>query len=136
MCKCKLVSSGDGRSKIIQEIRDFKQQEFIYAALPYGAWSFLSDPQRMIVEDARHADLERLTKYKTNNSLHSKYLIGQDKIIWGSGNFTQSSIFDKHETYEIVEKECHPEKYEMIFSEFKKLWERSTPVKSEIEVKI
>jgi len=131
MCRCKLFTSRQGRSKIVDEIRDFKEQEFIYAALPYGAWSFLSDPQKMIVEDSKHADLDRFTKYKTNSNLHSKYLIGRDKIIWGSGNFTESSIFDKHETYEIVHRSCHSDKYDKIYSDFDNLWERSSRLEVE-----
>jgi len=134
MCKCQLFTSEDGRSKIVEAIKSFKDEEFIYAALPYGAWSFLPDPQKMIVEDSDHADLNRLTKYKINNSLHSKYLIGRNKIVWGSGNLTESSIYDKHETYEVVHKVCHPKKYNKIFSEFKALWKRSRSVKQNVKV--
>lgn len=135
MCECELFTSEDGRNKIADEIRSFKKEEFIYAALPFGAWSFLPDPQKMIIENKNHADLDRFTKYKVNHSLHSKYLIGHKKIIWGSGNMTETSIYNKHETYEIIRKNCHPEKYEKIFSEFQKIWERSTAIKPKTKVK-
>lgn len=133
MCQCRLFTSEDGRNQIIEAIRSFKNQEFIYAALPYGAYSFLPDPQRMIVTDKKHVNLDRLTEYKVNNKLHSKYLIGPNKIIWGSGNMTETSIYDKHETYEIVHKKCHPEKYSKIFRDFKQLWKRSETVKQQRE---
>lgn len=136
MCECELFTSEDGRDKIIKEIKSFQEEKFIYAALPFGAFSFLSDPQRMIVKDRKHADMDRLTKYKVNKSLHSKYLIGNSKIIWGSGNMTQSSIYDKHETYEIVKKNCDKERFNKIFSDFKKLWKRSTPIKKRKKVKV
>lgn len=136
-CNCKTFTTEEGRHKITQAIAEANKGKITYAAAPYGLTSRLKDPQKLITTEKRFD--KTYSKTRLNDSLHAKLLFYRTeesyKVIHGSGNFTENSIQNQHEIYNITCRSCHPQRFNTLFQFFQKIWKRSTNTQQKTVIK-
>lgn len=122
-CLCTIHTTEKSRSSI-SALFDLDLKK---AAAPFGISDKFNTPEKLLIKDRKKQ--HPFTENRLNTNLHAKMLIFKDRIVYGSGNFTDNSIHNEHEIYSTVHKDCHPEKYSKLEKFFDTLWERSTELK-------